>query len=126
MPIKERCVRCGTGWTRDDSEARHPCPACGSPQWDIEQQLDNVGRGTEYEIYDERVDQNQVITLFVRWPRNTANNAVVPLSHRLSASYRHQKGNLAAKDGRGLLITFDKEDVGTGSGTWIISSLRRG
>lgn len=84
-----------------------------------------MGRGTEYEIYDERIDENQVITLFVMWPPNTANNAVVPLSHRLKSIYRHQKGDLHIEDGRGLLITFDLAESGENKGQWILRVRRK-
>lgn len=79
----------------------------------------------EYEVYDEEIDSNQVMTLGLVWIDNHANNARVQLSHRLKSMYRHQKGDLSVKDGRELIVSFDRPSAGPDKGRWIIKAKRR-
>lgn len=125
VSANERCLRCGQGWTRATSEQRHPCPACGEPQWGSEADLPTIGRFTEYEVVAERSDNHKIITLELAGILNRDNIAVAVLSHRLKEDYRHQKGDLSVKDGRELVITFDKPSHGPDQGRWVIRDLRR-
>jgi hypothetical protein len=116
VTVNERCLRCGRGWTRGADQERHPCPECGEPLWDTEFPLDNlVGVGLEYGVYEEAVGPHLILTLGLRWTQNRNNNTRVPLSHRLKETYRHAKGDLAVKDGRELVVSFEKLN-----GRWVL------
>jgi hypothetical protein len=37
MPqVREKCLKCGRGWSRGGDSPRHPCPGCGDLEWDRE------------------------------------------------------------------------------------------
>jgi hypothetical protein len=59
------------------------------------------------------------------WPLNRSNRASVRLSHRLKSMYRHQKGDLSVKDGRELLVKFERPGHGRDSGMWVIHTRRK-
>jgi len=79
----------------------------------------------EYEILEESMDPHQIMRLELIWPLNRMNRTSVVLSHRLKTMYRHQKGDLSVKDGRELLIKFQKPDWGPNKGRWVIHTKRK-
>lgn len=122
MTTAEHCQKCGKTWSQEPGHPRQSCPGCGDGQWKLENSLDNLGRLTEYRIVRERSGRGLVITLELAWVQNETNNAVAALPHRLKSKYRHMKGDLGIKDGRGCVVTFDKLP----DGRWDITELRRG
>jgi hypothetical protein len=123
--VKERCLRCNASWERGPNTARHACPLCGEPKWDQEFDLgDSIGARNQYEIIGERIDSNQILTLELRGV-NFSHAPVAQLSHRLKSMYRHQKADLGAKDGRGLVVVFEQVGSGPQKGLWVIQNVTR-
>jgi ribosomal protein S27AE len=105
--VKERCEWCDKSWEREDNSPRHACPRCGQVEWDQEPIYGNyVGAWNEYEIMTEATDPNLILWLDLRGTMARGMTARVPLGHRLKEVYRHGKGDLSSKDGRGLIIAF--------------------
>jgi hypothetical protein len=93
--------------------------------WDREADFVNVAQEMDYEVSDEQVDHNLMMTLRVRWTLNRANNGVASLSHRLKETYRHQKGDLHVQDGRDLLVTFYKLPSSDNPDRWELKVRRK-
>jgi hypothetical protein len=123
--MKLKCLRCGVGWKGDPAKQAPTCPGCGSPEWSKEYDLENyVGARNEYFVVGERVGEGHLMTLEVSGTWNRAANAAVPLCHRLKEDYRHRKGDLAAHEGRELVVSFDRRP-GDSAGRWEITVRRR-
>jgi hypothetical protein len=100
---------CNKGWSRSPDQPRHPCPRCGEVAWNVEPDLSgSIGERTEYRIVEVETDPNLVMSLGLVWTLNRANNARVRLSHDLKETYRHAVKDHGWKDGRGLIIRFEK------------------
>lgn len=94
--------------------------------WDTELDLSPlVAIGMQYEVYDEEVDSNLILTLGLLWIDNHLNNTRVPLSHRLKEKFRHQKADLRVRDSRELIVWFDRPRSGPDKDVWRIHSKLR-
>lgn len=126
MAVKERCLRCDESWSRTSPTPTASCRRCGDANWATEFELGQlVGIGMEYEVYEETVSPSLVLTLGLMWTENHRNNARVPLCHRLKSTYRHAKSDLGVKDGRELVVWFDRPISGPQAGFWQINIKRR-
>jgi hypothetical protein len=114
-----KCLKCDKGWARSPGPAIEPCPDCGDREWDHEFDLENhLGAGNDYYITGERISEHGLImTLQLRGSLNRNATAQAPLCHRLKSYYRHAKNDLGSKDGRALVVSFDRLP-GDAGGRW--------
>jgi hypothetical protein len=111
MPlVSARCLKCDKTWTRNSDAASEPCQSCRDPEWAEEYDLEkNLGARSDYYISGERINDNGLLmTLELRGSWNRDATAQAPLCHRLKSYYRHAKGDLGVKDGRELMVSFDR------------------
>ena len=73
----------------------------------------NPGARNEYYVFGERISENGLLmTLDLRGAWNRSSAAQAPLCHRLKSYYRHAKGDLGVRDGRELMVKFDRSGDG--------------
>jgi hypothetical protein len=114
-----RCLKCDKTWPRNSDTASEPCPGCGDSEWAEEYDLEKtLGARNEYYVSGERInDTGLLMTLELRGSWNRDATAQAPLCHRLKSYYRHAKGDLGVKDGRELMVSFDRLP-GDSGGRW--------
>ncbi len=124
--INERCLKCDRSWNRDSDSPAHACPGCGARDWNQEYHLNqHLGARNDYYIVEERVGEGHLMTLMLQGSWNPDASATAPLCHRLKEDYRRRKNDLGVKDGRELVITFDRAPNGPNAGRWILADIRR-
>lgn len=113
-PMQVRCRKCDKQWTRDDGLPPEACPGCGDGEWDREYGLENyLGARNDYYVAGEEISASGLLmTLELRGSWNRGATARAPLCHRLKSYYRHAKADLGVKDGRELMVSFDRSADG--------------
>jgi hypothetical protein len=113
-PESARCKKCDKTWTQKSNTAGERCPGCGDTEWAKEYDLEKtLGAGNDYYISRERIsDSGFLMSLDLRWVWNRDTTAQAPLCHRLKSYYRHAKGDLGVKDGRELIVSFNRDSGG--------------
>ena len=123
---KDWCLKCDKSWSRNSDSPDRGCPGCGARDWNQEYSLEqHVGARNDYNVVEERVGEGHLMTLMLQGTWNPAASAMAPLCHRLKEDYRHRKNDLGVKDGRELVVTFDRATSGPNAGRWIFADIRR-